>query len=102
MEERRTNDLKILEKLNDIDKEMNRVAVNAEIISTKVEERNVSNNLWRTDVCKKFDKIFTWLETLPCGKHDGIDKALASSVNRIWAILIIIIGALAGLAWLKK
>ena len=76
MEERRVDYPTIIEKLEDIKVEMARVA-------TLVEERNFTAISWRDQVCKKFDKIFDWLEKLPCKER----KSLSIQVKALWGFI---------------
>ena len=79
-QERRGDYPKILETLSDIKAEMAKIAA-------MVEERNTTALLWRGDVCKKFDKIFTWLENLPCKERATMYKDLNMILRLIWGAI---------------
>ena len=92
MEERRADYPRILDAVNEIKTDMAKVA-------TLVEERNQSALQWRGDVCKKFDRIFTWLDSLPCkerqerSKNQQIfDGLLWGAIGVTFTILVIHLG----------
>jgi hypothetical protein len=101
--ERRQDYPQILEKLDGIRQEMAEVKLNSTKIATLVEERNNSNVAWRGELCKKFDKIFAWLEGLPCKERgvtndsrknhvDTLLKLLWGALGIIFTILVIHLG----------
>ena len=92
MEERRQDYPSIHLILSDIKLEMARVNEEAQRTATLVEERNSTALQWRTDVCKKFDKIFSWLEILPCKERKLNTKLLWGAVCLIAGILIAHLG----------
>ena len=86
-EERRQDYPKIIEKLEDIRVEMSKVA-------TKVEERNESALIWRGDVCRKFERIFQWLDKLPCKEREERSKSQKIFDGLLWGGLGITFGIL--------
>lgn len=88
MEERRQDYPKILDKLDDIKAELIRIV-------TVVEERNTTALQWRGDVCKKFDKIFGWLENLPCKERLEKHKSSQLTLTLIWGAIGIVFALLA-------
>ena len=87
MEERRTDYPRILEKLDEIKSGQEETRVETKRIATLVEERNTSANVWRDSVCKKFDKIFEWLEKLPCKERGEMYKHLNLTRKLIWGAI---------------
>jgi len=85
---------KILEALDKIRIEMNHIAVNAQEIYTKVEERNTTAILWRQDVCRKFEKIFNWFEVLPCKVREERNKQETRTQTLLWTGSWICVGIL--------
>lgn len=86
MEERRGDYPKILDTLSEIKAEMSKFAA-------MVEERNITALQWRSDVCKKFDKIFKWLEELPCRERKLNTKLM-------WGAIVFVAGLIvAHLGW---
>ena len=91
-EERRRDYPKMLELLADIKTETVDSRIETKRIATLVEERNLSAMAWRGDVCKKFDKIFKWLEELPCKERKLNTKLLWGAVGLIGGIMIAHLG----------
>ena len=87
MEERRTDYPKILDKLDEIKEGLEKSNLEAKRIATLMDERNSSATIWRDNVCKKFDKIFSWLETLPCRERAEMYKGFTFSRKLLWGAL---------------
>jgi hypothetical protein len=94
MEERRTDYPRILEKLDEIKSGQEDNKVEVKRIATLVEERNNTAIIWRDNVCKKFDKIFEWLEKLPCKERGEMYKHIALTRKLIWGAIAITFGIL--------
>jgi hypothetical protein len=92
VEERRKDYPDILDTLDIIRKEMAEVKLNAIKIATLVEERNLSALQWRVDVCKKFEKIFNWLEILPCKERKLNTKLVWLAIGVLGTLLFIHLG----------
>ena len=67
-------------------------------IDTRMEERWENHNKSAGErarcIEKKFDKIFAWLEKLPCESRVEATKSLKVAVGALWGIVIIFIGAI--------
>lgn len=93
------NDSQILNTLNEIKTEMIDARLEAKRIATLVEERNCSAIAFRDSVCKKFDRIFLWLEKLPCKERGErtknqqiFDKLLWGAIGITFGILVVHLG----------
>lgn len=91
-DERRQDYPKILDILADIKAETVESRLEAKRIATLVEERNVGAMQWRGEVCRKFDKIFSWLELLPCKERKLNTKLLWGAIGLVGGILIAHLG----------
>ena len=88
MTERREDYPKILDAIESIRTDIAKVV-------TQVEERNNSALQWRSDVCKKFDKVFTWLEQLPCKERAGLYESVKNVLICVWGAIGIVFTILA-------
>lgn len=92
MDERRHDYPKILEALEDIKKDVTEMRIESTKIATLVEERNDSAIVWRGEVCKKFDRIFSWLEKLPCKERTLNTRLVWGAIALIGGILLTHLG----------
>ena len=98
--ERRKETPIILDEIREIKSDMDRIALNAEKVSTLVEERNTTALQWRDDVCKKFDAIFTKLDGLPCKIHIEKHKNRVFYDSLLWGAIAITFGlTIVALGW---
>ena len=99
-DERRKDYPIILDEMREIKNDMDKFALSLEKVVTLVEERNTTALQWRTDVCKKFDAIFTKLDGLPCKIHMEKHKNRVVYDSLLWGAITITFGlVLVSLGW---
>jgi len=86
VEERRQEDPRI----DVLETKLEHILNNQKLYSEEAKE-------WRTRFCLKLDKVTDKLGNLPCDRR----AYLSNQVKAIWAIIVLIVGAIVG-EWVKK
>ena len=89
-EERRNGD----EKLHKINTELS-------TFKATVTEWMSSTTEYRKLLCAKIDTIIEKFSKLPCDKRAGFYESISRQITAVWAILVLIIGAIIA-SWIKK